>query len=150
MKNLMLATAAAVMGFATLAQDASAAPRFEGRNTRRVAGAVINPIVARPVRVAPIVAAPGIIGAVGNHYHVTYHMDGSRRMHFNSHSAAHRYEDYLKSLGCHVKLIHNAGHYDVVYHMHGSKSRTFTSHAAAHAFEQRLTKLGLHAKVVHH
>jgi hypothetical protein len=84
------------------------------------------------------------------HYHVEYHMHGSKTIHTHSHSLSHRWEDYLESLGLHVKVKHNGGHYDVVYHMHGKRSVTFTSHSAAHHFERQLERLGVHAKVKHH
>ncbi|HYE19682.1 MAG TPA: hypothetical protein VEA69_14625 [Tepidisphaeraceae bacterium] len=38
---------------------------------------------------------------------VHYHMDGDGRRSFHSHREAHRFEDRLRSLGFHVRLIHD-------------------------------------------
>lgn len=157
MKNVMLATAAAVVGFAGFASNANADHRFDRRDRRdvgvRIAGAVLNELIGPrrgPVYVTPR-PAPVIVSPIARrHYHVTWHMDGTKRMHLHNHSLAHRYEQELERLGAHVRLIHNGGHYDLVYHMHGSRSRSFRSHSSAHYFEQRLERMGFHAKVVHH
>lgn len=84
------------------------------------------------------------------HYHVKYHMHGTRAKNFDSHRLAHRYARFLEALGMHAKVTHGRGCYDVVYHIHGKRSKTFGSHAAAHTFANRLERLGLHAKVAHH
>ncbi len=140
MKNLMLATVAAAVSFAGFAQDATAGHHPNRRNVGlRIAGAVLNEVFVGSSR--PI-ARP-------HHYHVTYHMHGSRRLHFHSHSSAHRYEEYLESLGVHARLIPSGGSYDVVYHMDGRRRRSFSSDYSAHAFERRLKRLGIDATVEH-
>jgi hypothetical protein len=101
--------------------------------------------ISRPAIVRPSVQC-------SRHYHVKFHATGTRRRHFHSHSAAHRFEDFARRLGFHATLKHNGGHYDVYYHMHGTRSRTYYSHSAAHRYERYLERLGMgiHAWVTHH
>lgn len=105
----------------------------------------------------PAVCEPNVGGPIGkpsvsqgDHYHVNYHMEGTRTRHFDSDRMAHQFARRLEAMGLHAKVQHGRGCYDVVYHMHGNGSKTFGSHAAAHAFVRRLEQLGVHAKVVHH
>lgn len=75
-------------------------------------------------------------------------MHGTRTLHLDSHRQAHRYADWLESLGVHADIEHAFGHYDVVYHMHGRRTREFTSHSRAHRFARTLERYGIHTRVV--
>ncbi|MFQ5732137.1 MAG: hypothetical protein ACE5KM_09285 [Planctomycetaceae bacterium] len=162
MKTLMIAAIALSAGFAGMTQEASAGHREARKRaaTRRIVGGILDltlggrysyrrwdygysdyddsdygygPIIVRPVA----------------RFAVSYHIEGTRRMHLESHRAAHRTMDYLRSLGAHVRFRNRGGHYLLVYSMHGRALRRFYSDRSAHAFERRLERLGFHAHVRH-
>lgn len=164
MKSLMIAAIALSAGFAGMSQDAKADHNSSPRKraaTRQIVGGILNLALGAPSYnpshrghgqwgrgrwghgSGPVIVQPA------RRFYVKYHIDGKRRMHFDSHSAAHRMADYLRNLGAEVSFIRAGRHYQLVYGMCGNAVRRFYSHSAAHSFMRRLDRLGFHASVGH-
>ena len=129
MKGLIITAVALSAGLAGMAEGAPAGP---GEARKRAAARRLMGGIRKPAR----------------RFYVKYHIDGTKRMRFQSHSAALRMQSYLRSLGANVKLGRMGRQYDLTYHMRGTAVRRFYSQTAARAFERRIERLGFQARVL--
>ena len=81
--------------------------------------------------------------------HVDYSLHCWRSKHMHDHHGAHDLANYLRSLGCFVRIAHNGGHYDVKYTCPRPRSKYFHCDSEAHQFERTLRRLGFNARVHH-
>jgi hypothetical protein len=82
------------------------------------------------------------------HYTVHYSTQGWKSQHLHDHQSAHEMEDWLRSVGCTVRVLHEGDHYDVLYTCR-EHTTSFESDRAAHRFESKLASHGFAAHVHH-
>jgi len=97
-------------------------------------------------------AAAAPAGAVEPaHYHVQYRLPFWQERVFDSHRAAHRFEDLKRAEGFDAYVIHHGDHFHVRFRLFDWQTyRTVHSHAFAHELEDMLRARGYQARVIHH
>lgn len=137
MKILILVISAA-SGFFATPSSGMAAGRERFSNRSRVVSATHK---ARRARTRHL-------GVARHQQHsVKYYLDKNQKRRFDSHSLAHRWANYVRSLGADATLSEIAGRYYVRYQMRGSRIRRFHNDSLARSFERRLEANGFHARV---